>query len=402
MEFSDLLRAQKILAFLLLVSLAKAAEAQTSDQWELDRQMVIAHFGDSVPRLTHPPLLVAIAANGDTYVAMTETYEVVVYDSAGVERARFGRFGTGPGAFRMLAGMGWVGDTLWIADPQLETISLFDRAGRLLTTRRLLSFRAPEGEFVTGSPLAVLGDGSVVAAARAQPRAIAEDGLNQVPVLRLYPGGAMDTVWVRDVRHTVLVLGTTRIRRYTGQPVSDAPIILARPNGAQLVVVDRRDSTTNRETRLRVSWLSASGDTLRIREYPMASPPLPPRLADSLLSWAVDVAMADPAVFASRAEAIAQVGDSLFLPSYLPSVTGALIGSQGAIWLRRPSTAPDSVLWTVLTSEGAVVRTVVAPAKLTLLAVADSVAWGVEPDPPQGTILARYRLVPSGLRPPTF
>lgn len=134
----------------------------------------------------------------------------------------------------------------------------------------------------------------------------------------------------------------------------------------------------------------------------MASPPLPPRLADSLLSWAVDVAMADPAVFASRAEAIAQVGDSLFLPSYLPSVTGALIGSQGAIWLRRPSTAPDSVLWTVLTSEGAVVRTVVAPAKLTLLAVADSVAWGVEPDPPQGTILARYRLVPSGLRPPTF
>lgn len=380
-------------AFAASLVVPLSSRAQDAPQCDLRRRVVLEKLDSSYSNWSSPPLIVTATSGGEAFVAFTDISEIRTYDAHGAEQRRFGRFGSGPGAFRMLGSLGWVGDTLWAADAPLQAINLFDRTGNLLTTRPLLSFRAPGGEFITGTPLAVLADGSIVALARPRARSVVSEGLAQVPLLRLYPRGGVDTLWIRDIRHTVLALGTPELRRYTGQPLSDAPILLAAATGAYFVVVDRRVAGREKGSHFTLTSVTARGDTIRTLDYAYVPQPLPRALADSLVSWATDVALGAPAVYRNRADAEVVARDSVFLPHYLPPVSGGLIGRDGTIWLRHFAVDGPSVMWTVVNHDGLLLCRFRAPTDLTLLAVEREVAWGWERNPDGGSDLASYALL---------
>ena len=87
----------------------------------------------------------ALGPDGTVFVADGLNDEVRVFGLDGVHRRTFGRNGEGPGEFRSLYSLAWVGDRLLTLDPNLGRIGAFSAEGEWLGQQRI------EGS-VSGSP----------------------------------------------------------------------------------------------------------------------------------------------------------------------------------------------------------------------------------------------------------
>ena len=80
---------------------------------------------------------VAVAPDGTLFVADGFNREVRVFGLDGVHRRTFGRNGEGPGEFRSLYSLAWVGDRLLTLDPNLGRIGEFSVEGEWLGQQRI-------------------------------------------------------------------------------------------------------------------------------------------------------------------------------------------------------------------------------------------------------------------------
>ena len=88
---------------------------------------------------------VALGPDETVFVADTRNQEVRVFGLDGAHRRTFGRDGEGPGEFRSLYSIAWVGDRLLTFDPHLGRIGEFSAQGDWLGQRRTAGG-------ITGSP----------------------------------------------------------------------------------------------------------------------------------------------------------------------------------------------------------------------------------------------------------
>ena len=79
---------------------------------------------------------VALGPDGNVFVADARNLEVRVFGLDGAHRRTFGRDGEGPGEFRNIYSLAWVGDRLLILDPRLGRIGEFSAEGEWLGQRR--------------------------------------------------------------------------------------------------------------------------------------------------------------------------------------------------------------------------------------------------------------------------
>jgi len=80
---------------------------------------------------------VAVGPDGTLFVADGFNREVRVFGLDGVHRRTFGRNGEGPGEFRSLYSLAWVGDRLLTLDPNLGRIGEFSVEGEWLGQQRI-------------------------------------------------------------------------------------------------------------------------------------------------------------------------------------------------------------------------------------------------------------------------
>lgn len=80
---------------------------------------------------------VALGPDGTLFVADGFNHEVRAFGLDGVHRRTFGRNGEGPGEFRSLYSLAWVGDRLLTLDPNLGRIGAFSAEGEWLDQHRI-------------------------------------------------------------------------------------------------------------------------------------------------------------------------------------------------------------------------------------------------------------------------
>lgn len=124
--------------------------------WEL-RLMVTVGSEDEGPDAFGNVTSVLLDDSGYVYVADRQAQQIQVFGLDGAYRRTIGRQGSGPGEFRDLVSIAWVGDTLAGLDWRNARIGLFNRAGEWLGLWRSQSFTGANVRLYRTSPTHVHG-----------------------------------------------------------------------------------------------------------------------------------------------------------------------------------------------------------------------------------------------------
>ncbi|HEX7241808.1 MAG TPA: 6-bladed beta-propeller [Longimicrobiaceae bacterium] len=336
---------------------------------------------------------VTVGRDGRVYVSQRQDGVVRVYDARGRYLREIGRSGEGPGEFEWQSGMGWRGDTLWVADGAQARISLFRPDGRFV--RSLTFVRA--GPLTGGRPNVpgdLLADGSVLGSWRAYLSVLAAGPVSE-PLVRFTPRGEPIGVLARVERRNEFVqLRSGNSRTYFAQPFADSPMWAVAPDGSALVVVTRDAATSGGQARFTVRKVHFSGRTAFARAYRYVPKPLPSaaveRVVDEHVGGLSNARFRTPPEGAARRS----IRRALYLPKHLTPVTGLVLGRDGTIWLRREEDGRPTVGWIVLDPAGNVVARLSLPAKLDVRYADRTQLWGVELDEMDVPTLARFRVAP--------
>ena len=261
----------------LLLGVPGAVRAQTvcPTPWRLEEVVRIGSLesADLVTRVTD----LALGPDSALYVAQAQVPAVTVFSLDGQVLRRIGRAGQGPGDIQLLVtGVGWIGNTLWIAD--FGRIQLFTTDERV--PERVIQFNLPmpnEGSRLT--PGRLLADGSLIGARGVTDwRTWLSQGAGRgLALRRLSPSGeVLDTIATIDWSDNAVEYERDPGRLWPAiHPLKELPPIglqefltALRPDGSAIVQIGRVDDSGTPPT-FDILAISISGDTLvqRAVEY---------------------------------------------------------------------------------------------------------------------------------------
>lgn len=325
-----------------------------------------------------------LLSNGDLIMTQYRDGVVKRFDQDGTPSA-IGRKGDGPGEFQMPTVAGTVADTLWISDVRLRRTSFFGPDQALLRTQPWPDAARASGNGVRWQlllPLAYLGDGALLADAMHDPTAprpawAAALQWSGSAILRLASDGAMERVvaWIpaNDCTENVPIAGgdvIVRIPFCTGTPRHIDP-----ETGRIALALTDAGLT-------RVVALSATGDTVLVKELRFPPVTIPAALRDS----------------ARQAEALrAGTGGQAFdkvmarIPTVYPPVARILNGRDGTTWIEVATSGPDHI-WQRLDAHGDVTGAVRLPRAVSIAVAERGMLWGVETDEDGFMQVVRFRV----------
>ena len=356
----------------LLLCSPGAARAQTAcpTPWRLDEVLQIGSLesADLVTRVSD----LAIGPDSALYVAQAMVPAIKVFSLDGQLLRQIGRAGQGPGDIeRAASGVGWIGDTLWIADAR--RIQLFTTDERV--PQQVIRFSLPlpdEGTRLT--PGRLLADGTLLAGRRSITDWKAWLTSTPLPLRRLSQSGAvLDTIALIDRSDNVVEYESDPDQPWLAlHPLKDLPasglteyLTALRPDGSAVVQVGNvRENGTPPTFELLL--ISISGDTLMQRavEYEPreVTSAMESRLADEFTSSVVGDFML-PSERPPVSETILErrrraVRRAFWVPEYHPPVRHVVAGTDETIWLLREMREDRVDVWEIYNSHGALEGTV--------------------------------------------
>lgn len=103
----------------------------------------------------------SVSPSGILAVLQPQDQAVRLFSQEGQLIASVGKNGAGPGEFRRMVRGGWIGDTLWVSDTQLNRVTMLGPDGRMLATVPVpMKVTAPPGAaelYDAGTPWAMYG-----------------------------------------------------------------------------------------------------------------------------------------------------------------------------------------------------------------------------------------------------
>ncbi len=375
-----------ILALLLAAACAagdRAADAEL-DRWSLAPELRIGAVDDPEYALTTVGGVLP-GPDGTILVSQPQEMTIRVFDAEGRVVRSIGRSGEGPGEFQGLDRMGWRGDTLYVTDYQLRRINYFLADGTALASVRVAA-PALEPPFVPTVPHSFMRDGSGILT----PAYFLRMGsIDSVPLLRLGPGDALDTLLWMDRRNNSLAVTIGSSNMYATQPFTDHDIEAVAPDGSMIVIVRRNAADAVPSAEFPVTAIDAGGDTLWSVTIPYAPVPLAQEVVDSVLDDRTkDLGterMPGPELRSLYAQA-------MYRPATWPPVSRVLVGTGNTIWLAREAAPSDSTRWLVLDSNGSPQAELNVPSDVSLRYVDGDVLWAVQTDEFDVPYVLRYRL----------
>lgn len=384
---------------IFFLTFACAAGAQQSpERWQLREEV---RFGDD--RRAEAVLSgggdLIVGPAGEVYISQPTDAAVRVFARTGDYLRTIGRKGEGPGEFLRLGGLGFLGDTLWVVDPQLQRVSFFGRGGRVIqSSRMVLPGRDP---YLTSLPFTLLKDGSALTVALVPTQLVTQGFATRVPIIRHdRRGKVLDTLHWIDVRHA-----TGGIRPKRGgfltfrQPFGDDPLLTPVPSGGGVVVVERQAASSGAEASFAVHRYGSTGRLEFQARVPYRPTPLTDREAEGSLETAFAFFNARRNREAPPVE-LTELLPVLYRPAYMPPVTGAVVAVDGSVWLRGPEIASSKmVTYSVLSANGKTLATVDVPRSIKVRYVEGGSVYALGTDNDDAPFAGRYRVVRSGPAP---
>jgi hypothetical protein len=322
-------------------------------------------------------------SGGLTFSQLGSPY-VLTLNSDGTIRSRIGGTGPGPGEWDPAAPP----HVLWHADTLVVTASRGNRMHRFLENGELVESRhvAFPGEDAF-SLLQPLRNGAVLGYVRSQPAQGVE-----LLVLRQPDQVGWDSLSTRG-RFTYRRDNPTGGFAILLRPFLDTPLRWSAPDGRALVIVDRWEASHPDSAAYRIRVVGDQGETLVNREVCYRPLPLSPEeRGDTIQANVARLRDRYPGTPDGALERL--VRDVLPLPRFLPPVTWVVMGTSGAIWLRREQTGDGGYFWEIRSAGGDLVGMVRTPEGQVVWAVGGDIVWTVEQDRLEVPIISRHRLVP--------
>lgn len=319
--------------------------------------------------------VIMLAPDGRIFVAQPRDAAVRVFAPDGSPAGIIGRRGEGPGEFRLVAGLGFQGDTLWVSDPTGGRVSWFGPDGSFQESREWSTESwVVEGPFRTGymatPPEVILPDGSGVTLtgrfeavmAGGAPEARKPSLVRGSPVVRFDTTGTiLDTLAWEQRRGGTTLLNFQGRPLVMGMPVNDGPLVAIARDGGGAVVAEGT-LPPGQESAWVLRRLTPEGDTAFARGVPYEPVPLPygyvTRLAEERSAL---YNQRGPGPTATQIEAAWR--DAGFVPETLPPVTSLTATQDGRIWVRREEPAAgEPARWEVFDAQGQPVASLRLPA----------------------------------------
>jgi hypothetical protein len=271
-----------------------------------------------------------------------------------------GRDGAGPGEFRYIGSMNWVGDTLWVSDFRLPRVQFFNDTGKLIRVSTAIlpaTWGAAEGARLVGfANQAVASDLPwVVLSHRIGSTSLDTIGsFPMVPAAR-FPLPPTMTPNKQPLLPETVVGFSPNFRRFCGaMPVED---------------------------RLRVQCVDNQGNVILNHTLSLS----PRALTDSIYASAVSAFVRLP----ERSESA--VREMIRRPRALPLALSLMVDNEGVIWLGRSHRSEKTLRWVRLGQQGSVKDSVALQGQFRIMRVAGDTAWATAAD--QDGLQSLYRCV---------
>lgn len=281
--------------------------------------------------------------------------QFLLRDSTGPTRL-VGREGSGPGEFRNVSQMGWLGDTLWVGNFPEPRVQFFSDTGALLRGASALSMGSwqgrPDGRLVGFAALPVrfsLGEPSPIPVLAHRPGATAPDTVVAFPHVPseslMLPIGGQEFATIHPLFPRTQVAGDPAGSRFCAAIPTAA-------DGIRLWCVDDH------------------GRQLVDRELRLPLRPVTDSVYDAVVAFFADV----------PGRTVADVQRRMSRPPHLPVVIQMMVANSGETWLRRSEPREPEQWWLRLNRDGTMRDQVVFPAPHRILWVGGDTVWAAIPD----------------------
>ena len=360
-----------IAAIIACTGTVTSAVAQTA-AWRLTAPIRVGADDNLTRVLSIIPL-----ADGGAFIVDAGDQEITRFASNGARVSPIGRTGRGPGEFVRISSAGLLGDTLWVIDLGEPRATLFSRDGKVLSTIQRSIGSAP---MLALTPHGALGR-TISAAARSanNPR------IEQYALVSMdRRGDTQDTLsWLSTKNANFALQRADGNYTIGSQLFSDADTTIVAPTGEIFFVVQRPAPQEGNDATFTTHAIRANGDTIWTKTFKYA----PRRAANDSDSAIVSLTK----VLERAGHNSASIRSALFVPEYLPPITGGFAGLDGSLWLRREGVG-SSVGYVVINAQGRLVAALTVASNLKLVAATSSYVWAVHLDRDDVPVVTRYRI----------
>jgi len=279
-----------------------------------------------------------------------------------------GRSGAGPGEFRHVGSLGWIGDTVWVGDPIAARVQFFSDTGRLLRVRTALPLvgwgARPDGRLIGFGAVALGGPMTLPIAVLAH-----RDGSTRSDTITTFPRMQAEEVMVP--------VGGREIPN--PHPLMQSTQVGGSADGARYCAVTPTDTDA-----IRLRCVDDHGRTRLDRSLTL---PLRP-ITDSIYNAVIDQFSRAPGRTA------AMMRGRISRPAKLPPVLRLLVDDGGDVWLGRSHRSEATSQWVRVLPTGAIRDTVAIPAPYRIVALQREIVWAVSADADDLETLFRCRVRP--------
>ena len=335
--------------------------------WEATQDVVIGS-ADEEASVFMSPTHALLATNGLVHVVDSDAKRISVFTERGEFVRAMGSAGGGPAQFRLIAGAGFTGDTLWAYDGPQRRLTLFSSRGELVRTVRL-GAGAPPVVPVLFSAAGVVGTTAT---------SLADDSARLVRIVV-----TADTLAVVDTLATLrrasgrLRIDVGNTRATLNHELTDSEIVVADPYGSALFVVTRPFATDAGPAEFQVARRRADGTVAFARSYGYDPIRIGGAQLANLLDGIVARFTALPMLRGRDAQVREAAEAALPVPRFAPAVWSAVAASDGTLCLERARVGAES-RWLVLDAAGDPIGRVRLPSAVRLSSVHGDRACGID------------------------